>query len=57
MIGGVLFDTVIIDEIERSLGTIKDVTIYACRADTFALKGNSNEKLFHHFQEYHATHS
>lgn len=47
LIGGLGFDLVLIEHVCRELGiTPKKVEIFAVRAFVFALKGNSNEKLF-----------
>lgn len=53
LIGGLHYDTVIFREIERKMGPIKTVTIMAAEAFVFALKGNSNEKLYKLLKEYH----
>lgn len=47
LIGGFAFDLVLIRHIEKELGVkIKHVEIWAVKAFIFALKGNSNEKLY-----------
>lgn len=47
LIGGFAYDLTLIDSMSERLGVpFKIVTIYTCKAFTFALKGNSNEKLF-----------
>lgn len=47
LIGGFAYDLVLIRELEKRLNCkFKTVTFITCRAFTFALKGNSNEKLF-----------
>lgn len=53
LIGGLHYDLAIFAEVERTLGRIKDVTIYAPHAFVFALKGNSNEKLYKRLNTYY----
>lgn len=54
LIGGLHFDLALFAEVERICGRIKDVTIYAPHAFVFALKGNSNEKLYKRLTQYYA---
>jgi hypothetical protein len=52
MIGGFAYDLCLIDYLAaRFQRTWKNVTIYAWKVNVFALKGNSNEKLFPKLQE------
>lgn len=53
LIGGLHFDLAVFSEIENICGKIKDVTIYAPHAFVFALKGNSNEKLYTKLVKYY----
>lgn len=48
LIGGLAYDLCLIDHLATNLlgKPWKSVTIYAARANVFALKGNSNERLF-----------
>jgi len=47
LIGGFAYDLTLIASLEKLLEVhFQTVTIYATKAFTFALKGNSNEKLF-----------
>lgn len=47
LIGGFAYDLTLIDSLSNYLETDWDiVTIITCKAFTFALKGNSNEKLY-----------
>lgn len=47
MIGGFAYDLTLFDYLENRLGcTFDTVTIHATKAFVFALKGNSNEKLY-----------
>lgn len=55
LIGGFHFDLAVFAEVEKALGRIKDVTIYAPHAFVFALKGNSNEKLYGKLVKYYAS--
>lgn len=51
LIGGLAYDLCIIDYVSLELGiNWKTVTIHAARAHSFALKGNSNEKLYPKFR-------
>jgi hypothetical protein len=54
LIGGFHFDLAVFSEVEKVLGRITDVTIYAPHAFVFALKGNSNEKLYKKLNDYYA---
>lgn len=54
LIGGFHYDLAIFAEVEKALGRIKHVTIHAPHAFVFALKGNSNEKLYKKLQLYYA---
>lgn len=52
LIGGFAYDLTLIDHIEKDLHTrFKTVTIYTTKAFVFALKGNSNEKLYPKLKE------
>lgn len=51
LLGGLHFDLAIIDQIEDIKGPIKRVTIMAVEAKVFALKHNSNEKLYAKLQK------
>lgn len=52
MIGGFGYDLVLIDELGKQLGLKwKSVTFIATRANVFALKRNSNEKLYPKLKE------
>lgn len=52
LIGGLAYDLCIINELSKVLGIEwRSVTIHAARANVFALKGNSNEKLYPKFKE------
>lgn len=52
LIGGLAYDLVLINELSRSLKTDwKSVTFMAAHAYVFALKRNSNEKLYPKFME------
>lgn len=52
MIGGFAYDLTLIRSLEVLLGIYLDtVTIFTCKAFVFALKGNSNERLFPKLQE------
>ena len=52
LIGGFGFDLVLIEHVIRKLGIKPDwIEIWAVKAFTFALKGNSNEKLFPKLRE------
>lgn len=52
LIGGIAFDLVLVDQLSRDLGIPwKKVTIMAARAYTFAVKRNSNEKLYPKLKE------
>lgn len=53
LIGGLHYDLAIFKHVEDKLGRIKDVTIYAPHAFIFALKGNSNEKLYKKLKQYY----
>lgn len=55
LIGGFHFDLAVFSEVEKAMGKIKDVTIYAPHAFVFALKGNSNEKLYRKLTQYYAS--
>lgn len=47
LIGGFAYDLTLINEVEANLGrAFETVTIYTTKAFVFALKGNSNEKLY-----------
>jgi len=47
LIGGFAYDLTLINGLGDNLGIkLNLVTIYTCKAFTFALKGNSNEKLY-----------
>lgn len=47
LIGGFSYDLCIINDLQRELGIDwKSVTIYACHANVFALRRNSNEALY-----------
>lgn len=52
LIGGFAYDLTLIDSLERYLEReFKTVTIYTTKAFVFALKGNSNEKLYPKLKE------
>lgn len=52
MIGGFAYDLTLIRALEIALKVrLTTVTIYTCKAFVFALRGNSNEKLFPKLQE------
>lgn len=52
LIGGFGFDLVLIEHVIRELGINPDwIEIWATKAFTFALKGNSNEKLYPKIKE------
>ena len=52
MIGGFAYDLCLFYELEAALGrTFQTVTIYTTKAFIFALKGNSNEKLYPKLKE------
>lgn len=52
LIGGFAFDLVLIEELERLLEVeFTEINIWAKKAFIFALKGNSNQKLFPKLQE------
>jgi hypothetical protein len=52
LIGGLAYDVVLIDHLGHALGrTWKSVTIHAVSANVFALKRNSNEKLYPKLQK------
>lgn len=55
LIGGLHFDLALFREVEKQCGPIKDVTIHAPHAFVFALKGNSNEKLYKKLIKYYET--
>lgn len=47
MIGGFAYDLTLLNQLEYELGCEwREITIVTCKAFVFALKGNSNEKLF-----------
>jgi hypothetical protein len=46
LIGGLHYDLVVFNEIEKAMGPIKTVTIMAAEACAFCVKKNSNEKLY-----------
>lgn len=52
LIGGIAFDLVLIEELEKLLGIqFTQVDIWAKKAFVFALKGNSNQKLYPKLRE------
>lgn len=51
MIGGFAYDLTLIKHLQDHYFGFSTVTIYATKAFVFALKGNSNEKLFPKLQE------
>lgn len=55
LIGGLHFDLALFQQVEDVCGRIKDVTIHAPHAFVFALKGNSNEKLYKKLNQYYGT--
>lgn len=54
LIGGLHYDLVLVNDIEKAMGEIRTVTIYAVEAKVFALRGNSNEKLYQKLRAYYA---
>ncbi len=56
LIGGFAYDLVLVERLGEQLGLEwKSLTILAARAHIFALKGNSNEKLFPKLQKVFST--
>ena len=51
LLGGLHFDLAVIDAVEEVKGPIKRVSIMAVEAKIFALRGNSNEKLYAKLQK------
>lgn len=52
MIGGFAYDLCLFNELEAALGrSFQTVTIYTTKAFVFALKGNSNQKLYPKLKE------
>lgn len=54
LIGGLHYDLSVFNEVDKALGPIKRITIFAAEAKVFALSGNSNEKLYHRLKKYYA---
>jgi hypothetical protein len=55
LIGGFAYDLTMIRGIQNTYFEFKTVTIMATKANIFALKGNSNEKLFPKLREIFST--
>jgi hypothetical protein len=53
LIGGLHYDMAIVDEVRRVKGPVKRITIMAAGANAFALRGNSNEKLYPQLRSYY----
>jgi hypothetical protein len=53
LIGGLHYDLAVFREIEDHVGPFKTVTIMAAGAMVFALKGNSNEKLYQRLTKFY----
>lgn len=57
LLGGFHYDLAIFERVAEIMGPIKRVTMYASHAMVFALKGNSNEKLYQKLKRHYATQS
>ena len=53
LLGGLHFDLAVIDAVEEIKGPIKRISIFSVEAAIYALKGNSNEKLYAQLRKYY----
>lgn len=53
LLGGLHFDLAVIDAVEEAKGPLKRISIFAVEAKVFALRGNSNEKLYSKLRKHY----
>lgn len=53
LLGGLFYDMVIVDEVERIIGPIRAVVIYAVQSDVYARHGGSNEALYKKLRKHY----
>lgn len=51
-LGGLFYDLIVIREVERKIGPINKVTVFAVQSNTYARKGGSNEKLYKRLKDH-----